>query len=227
MTKDIVRPGAIITAAQIDHITEHYDLFQQHVGPDRTVEEYLNEYIGEKPDIYERLCSDLGIAPLPGSAFTTQPAAAAPQPDISTLVQNAVNSALGGLMNTGPATFEDALAEVDPADSVAALAMLDFLLKTGRLGRVGVLDNGGGYLFMYQEPKGATKAGYKPGATQGDRIVDEAVNAQREAGNAPVKRGMCSTCVSVVKQLADGRVVLDDSTENAVCPATQGEHVMA
>lgn len=212
MTQDIVRPGAVITAAQVDHIKAHQDLFEQHVGPDRTVEEYLNEYIGEKPDIYERLCSDLGLAPLPTPALATQQPATQPvTPDLSALVQGLVSDALQTALGQ-PEDFHDALSKVDPRDSEAALAMLDFLMKTQRLARVGILDGGQGYLFMYQEPKGTTKAGYRPGATQGDRIVDEAVEAQRATGAAPVKRGMCPFCISLVKDV-DGTITLDDDNQ--------------
>ena len=152
--------------------------------------------------------------------------------DIQTLIQNEVAKVAGSLVQQAaqqvqPQSFEEALAQVDPADSEAALEMLDWLLKTGRLGRVGVLDGGQGYLFMYQEPKGSTKQGYRPGATQGDRIVDEAVEAQRAAGKAPAKRGMCPHCFSVVKEI-ESRIVLDDSSENEVCSnSPDGKHAMA
>lgn len=108
-----------------------------------------------------------------------------------------------------PGTFQEALDEIDPRDSEAALAMLDWLLRNGRLNRVGVLDGGQGYLFVYKEPRGTTKAGYKPGATQGDRIVDAAVDAQRASGVRPAKRGMCPHCMSAVRDTEDGTIVLD------------------
>lgn len=147
--------------------------------------------------------------------------------DIQTLIQQEIAKAAAGLGGGAapPQSFEDTLAAVDPADSDAALAMLDFLLKTGRLGRVGVLDGGGGYLFMYQEPKGSTKQGYKPGATQGDRIVDEAVEAQRAAGNAPTKRGMCPNCYSVVKEV-EGTLV-NEVTNDPICPNSMTGHGIA
>lgn len=145
---------------------------------------------------------------------------------IQTIIQNEVQKALA----SGPApapSFADTLANVDPRDSEAALAMLDWLLQTNRLGRVGVLDGGAGYLFMYQEPQGSTKQGYIPGATQGDRIVDQAVEAQRASGKAPAKRGMCPHCLSVVRD-DQGQVVLDDDTANAVCPSSpDGHHAFA
>lgn len=53
------------TAAQIAHIEQHLDLFHNHAGTDRTPAEYLTEYAYYKDgDIYERLCSDLGLAPI-------------------------------------------------------------------------------------------------------------------------------------------------------------------
>lgn len=149
--------------------------------------------------------------------------------DIQTLIQNEVAKAVGGLqpaLQSALPTFEETLANVDPADSEAALAMLDFLLRTGRLGRIGVLDGGQGYLFMYQEPKGSTKQGYVPGGTKGDQIVDQAVEAQRAAGKKPVKQGMCMHCFSVVSEGEDG-VLINAATNDALCPGSGGEHAMA
>lgn len=152
------------------------------------------------------------------------------QSDLNALIAEQVRQQLGTLVQPAPQSFEEALAVVDPADSEAALAMLDFLLKTGRLNRVGVLDGGAGYLFVYQEPKGSTKQGYKPGATQGDRLVDEAVEAQRAAGKKPVKQGMCVHCYSVVSLHSEGVLVLDepDGTDGATCSnSPDGKHEMA
>lgn len=123
-------------------------------------------------------------------------------PDIQTLIQNQPDK-------PPTFTFEDALAGVDPADSEAALAMLDFLLTTGRLHRVGVLDGEQGYLFVYREPQGATKAGYRPGATRGDQIVDQMVEQQRANGAKPTRRGLCPHCMSVVKEDTEGLIVAD------------------
>lgn len=210
------------TQAQIDHITQHIDRFEDHAGNERTPAEYLREY-AHIPDIYERLCHDLGLTPIPEEGTVSDQ-----QIDLQTLVQSEIAKAIGSLSTaapTAPASFEDALAAVDPADSEAALAMLDFLLRTGRLGRVGVLDGGQGYLFMYQEPKGSTKQGYTPGATQGDRIVDQAVEKQRAAGAKPTKTGMCPKCMSVVKEGPGGVIVLDDPDAEgvAICSAG-GDH---
>lgn len=157
----------------------------------------------------------------------TAPAPAGPPPqqvdsDLEATVGAAVTKALADMMGGvgGPQSFEEALADVDPADSVAALAMLDFLLKTGRLQRIGVLDGGNGYLFGYVEPKGSTKAGYRPGGTQGDRIVDEALDKQRNEGAVrPTKQGMCPKCMSVVIEVpSQPGVIVDEGGGNA-CPA--------
>lgn len=47
---------------QIKHIEQHKSVFVENWG--RDVREYFDEYIGEYPDIYERLCGDLGISPI-------------------------------------------------------------------------------------------------------------------------------------------------------------------
>lgn len=140
-------------------------------------------------------------------------------------LESALQNVLGGMMGGGaPQSFPDALAEVDPRDSDAALAMLDWLLRNKRLNRVGVLDGGQGYLFVYQEPKGTSKEGYAPGATQGDRIVDQAVDKQREAGVTPKgKSTMCKKCFSAVIVDGEGNVLTDDATASAECSAG-GQH---
>lgn len=146
-------------------------------------------------------------------------------PSMSDL-QKMIEAAVQGRGAQQSQTFEEALSQVDPADSDAALAMLDFLLKTGRLGRVGVLDGGQGYLFMYSEPKGATKQGYKPGATQGDRIVDGALESQRASGNGvpASEKGMCPNCLSVVRK--EGDQIVDDETGSAECSSPDGKHAV-
>lgn len=138
----------------------------------------------------------------------------------------ALEKALGGLTGAGaPQSFKEVLADVDPRDSDAALEMLDWLLRNGRLNKVGVLDGGQGYLFVYQEPKGSSKQGYIPGGTQGDRIVDEAVQKQRDAGAAPKgKSTMCKKCFSAVIVDAEGNVFGDDPEASAKCSADGGAH---
>lgn len=121
---------------------------------------------------------------------------------------------------------------VDPRDSDTALVMLDWLNRTGRLNRVGTLDGGQGYLYIYAEPKGATKAGYRPGGTQGDRIVDAAVEAQRATGKGPAKRGLCPHCFSAVTVDDAGNILLDVLAEadgrTLVCEQSpDGKHGLA
>lgn len=145
------------------------------------------------------------------------PTAPGPQPtvdasDIQTLIQNEVAKAMGGISAQGqiaqPQTFEDVLLSIDPKDSDAALAMLDWLSTTGRLQNIGSI-NGGGYLFHYQEPKGSSKQGYTPGATKGGRMVDQAVDQARASGAKPRKTGLCDQCYSAVEQHEDGSISLD------------------
>lgn len=157
----------------------------------------------------------------PQAGFPAEPQDAA----LERRVEDAVTKALQGLMGgVGPASFEDALADVDPRDSEAALAMLDWLLKSGRLQRIGVLDGNQGYLFGYVEPKGSTKQGYRPGGTEGDRIVDQAVDQARETGAPrPDRQGMCPKCMTVVA--AFGEQIVDE-TGNDTCP-NGGTHDLA
>ena len=107
-------------------------------------------------------------------------------------------------------TFKDILDTIDSRDSDAGLLMLDWLLQTGRLQRLGVLDGGAGYLFGYKEPKGSSKQGYAPGGTKGDRIVDAAVEQTRASGIEPTKRGLCKHCFSAVYKHVSGAIMLDD-----------------
>ena len=167
----------------------------------------------------------LDSEPIPTAAEEADVTQTESTPDLQTLIQNEVAKAVGSLAQ--PQSFEEILAQVDPRDSDSALAMLDWLVKTGRLNRIAVLDGGGGYLFMYGEPKGSSKAGYTPGATQGDRIVDQAVDAQRAAGAAPTKRGVCQHCISAVAEV-DGKVVSDNEERDQVCTSSPtGAHQMA
>lgn len=138
-------------------------------------------------------------------------------PEVAAIVEQTLAS-LMGQMGGGAQTFEEALAQVDPRDSEAALQMLDWLLTNARLHRLGTLDRGG-YLFAYQEPKGSTKEGYTPGATQGDRIVDKAVEEARASGAAPKGRAtMCKKCFSAVVIQEDGTALLDGDG-SAICSA--------
>lgn len=47
---------------QVQHLEEHRELFDRHAGP-MTPRDYLCGF-SHIPDIYERLCSDLGIEPV-------------------------------------------------------------------------------------------------------------------------------------------------------------------
>lgn len=131
--------------------------------------------------------------------------------DIQALVQQEIARQLGGtVQQTAPqATFEDILNQIDPRDSDAALAMLAWLEANGRISPIATLNGGGGYLWHYSEPKGASKQGYTPGATQGGRMVDKAVDQARESGAKPRVTGMCGTCFSAVQQNDDGSISLD------------------
>lgn len=146
-------------------------------------------------------------------------------PAIAQMIQTAVQNAIP--QASVEMTFDEILEQVDPRDSEAALAMLDWLLRNQRLHRLGVLDGDTGYLFAYREPKGSSKQGYAPGATQGDRIVDAAVDQQRQSGATALKKGMCPQCYSAVRLEKEGDVLLDDDTpgvERATCSATGESH---
>jgi hypothetical protein len=157
----------------------------------------------------------------------TNPTGPPEDPGLEARVEGAVAKALESLMGggVGPQSFDEALADVDQRDSEAALKMLDWLLKTGRLQRIGVLDGGNGYLFGYVEPKGSSKQGYRPGGTEGDRIVDQAVDQARDSGTRrPDRQGMCPKCMAVVVEF-DGEIVSESPTTSA-CPAG-GTHELA
>lgn len=167
------------------------------------------------------------VGPWGGGPSQPQPQQPQPQPQLidQTSLESALQNVLGGMMGAGPQSFADALNDVDPRDSEAALAMLDWLLRNKRLNRVGTLDGGQGYLFVYQEPKGTSKEGYVPGGTQGGRVVDDALDKQREAGVTPKgPSSLCKKCYSAVRTLDDGSVVLDDASEDAKCSADGGAH---
>lgn len=53
-------------AAQIAHIKEHQAAFTDLTGYD-DVDDYFAVYYPEKPDIYIRLCDDLGLTPRAGA----------------------------------------------------------------------------------------------------------------------------------------------------------------
>ena len=144
------------------------------------------------------------------------------QPDLSTMIQQAVAQAVGqaGLNQVAqPVSLEDVLLAIDPADSEAALLLLEWLQGTGRLSVVATLAGSGGYLFHYAEPKGATKEGYVPGGTQGGRMVDAAMDQAKAAGAVKKNVGLCDKCWSAVEKLDDGSIVTSDETQSAACSA--------
>lgn len=243
------------TQAQIDHITEHYDAFKEHTGWQNGVKDYFETFESPDEPLYERLCNELNLEPIVEPELDEATKALVAQ-QVEDAMASVMQSLLGGASEAAPtsgaeerlratqpaqpsldqalamalANFETLIANVDQRDSEAALAMLEFLLKSGRLNRVGVLDGGQGYLFVYQEPKGSTKQGYKPGATQGDRIVDSALDKQRESGAVPSKRGLCALCLSAVYlDEADGQIHLDDGSHATECTGSSpdGKHHMA
>jgi hypothetical protein len=155
--------------------------------------------------------TSLGTQPEGEGGIAAQVAALAQQ--VAALAQGG-----GGGGQPQQVTFEDILAQIDPRDSNAALAMYQWLVDNKRFQRIGILD-GGGYILHYQEPKGTTKAGYTPGGTTGGRMVDAAVEKAKDAGVKPAHRGLCTKCFSAVVQEDDGTVTLDDGTANTVCSA--------
>lgn len=159
---------------------------------------------------------------------------AAPQPDVlPSDVERMIEAKMKDVMEAmtsigaGPVDFKDVLDNLDPADSDAALLMLDWLLQNARLHRVGVLDGGQGYLFVYQEPQGSTKEGYRPGATQGGRIVDDTLAAQRESGAQPRQKGLCQYCFSGVEVDEHGTVYNAATQETGCAKSPQGLHEVA
>lgn len=60
---DVVSVESVVDLeAQIAHIEEYADKFEDHVGQRQSVRSYFADY-GHIPDLYERLCGDLGIEP--------------------------------------------------------------------------------------------------------------------------------------------------------------------
>lgn len=171
-------------------------------------------------------------APVLGNEPTGSPVAPGPQPqsgDLQSMIQSAVNNALGNVLGgaaAGPASFDEVLKQVDPRDSDAALAMLEWLESNGRFQVIGNI-RGGGYLWHYQEPKGSSKEGYIPGATQGGRMVDQAVEQARASGAKPRKTGLCPKCYSAVEEHEDGTVSLDGQADATVCSSDNGPHLIA
>jgi len=116
-------------------------------------------------------------------------------------------------------TLDAVLGSIDPRDSDSAIKLFQWLLKNGRLHKMGTLD-GVGFMMAYQEPKGSTREGWTHGGTEGDRIVEEALE-KAQANGSPTIRGLCPKCYSlVVKADADADPVLETYAEGedpAVC----------
>jgi len=55
---------AMITRAQLRHLRQHEAAFVKHAGSDLSIEEYFAEFEDEYPDLYERVCRDLGLEPV-------------------------------------------------------------------------------------------------------------------------------------------------------------------
>lgn len=106
---------------------------------------------------------------------------------------------IGVALPGDPASIDDVLESIDPRDSDTALKLFNWLKDNSRLHRVATLEQGG-YLFLYQEPEGASRQGYTAGGTQGDRIVDDALEKAQATGGKPLK-GLCKHCLSSISQV--------------------------
>lgn len=130
----------------------------------------------------------------------------------------------------GRITIEDILEQLDPRDSETAIKMFDWLRDNARLQKVATLDEGG-YLFIYQEPKGSSREGWMAGGTQGDRIVDDAHKAAVESGALKTVKGLCRHCFSAISQAGDNPPLAENPTGGASaqeCPQNNlGPHEMA
>jgi len=126
-------------------------------------------------------------------------------------------------------TLDDILEQIDPRDSDSALKLFNWLRDNARLHKVATLDQGG-YLFLYQEPDGSSRQGYVAGGTQGDQIVDNALEKAQAAGGKPNK-GLCRLCYSPIVQVGDNKPEAESprpGTDPAECPAADGgSHVFA
>lgn len=129
--------------------------------------------------------------------------------------------------SAGQITIEGVLEQIDPRDSETALKLFNWLRDNSRLHKVASLEQGG-YLFLYQEPEGSSKQGYVVGGTQGDRIVDDALEKAQASGPRAVK-GLCPKCFSPVAKVGDGPIEAESpkpGTNAAEC-AAGGEHEFA
>ncbi|NUS02030.1 MAG: hypothetical protein HOV97_05640 [Nonomuraea sp.] len=123
-------------------------------------------------------------------------------------------------------SLDQALASIDPADSEKAMKLFHWLRDNHRLHKVATLEIQGaeGYMFMYQEPPGSDQEGYTAGATQGDRIVDDALEKAQASGGKPLK-GLCRNCLSSIVQIGSNPPEAETpraGTNPAECPGAGG-----
>lgn len=215
------------TPEQIAHIEQYPDRFKAHTGYD-DVAEYFADHEHDRPTLYEGLCADLDLTPIttPGGTMSSTETE---DERVRRLIDERLSTLTGqDVPQPQELTIDDVLAQIDPRDSETAQKLFVWLQKTGRLHRVGTLDEVG-YMLVYSEPKGSSKEGWTHGGTQGDRIVNDALEKAQAAG-APNLRGLCSKCFSpVTKQSQDGAVLAESPREGddpAECPAG-GPHQFA
>lgn len=183
------------------------------------------------PERRKEILARLGVATTADTKEVEEVKAQSPDDgDIQAMLRQMVQEAVGQAMpQAAPqVSLEEVLLAIDPRDSDSALMLLEWLQATKRLNVVATLSGSGGYLWHYQEPKGATKEGYTPGGTQGGRMVDAALQQAKDSGAKPKKTGLCDKCWSAVELQDDGTVVTDDGDDgddagSAVCPQG-GQH---
>lgn len=163
---------------------------------------------------------------------TQQPSAPSglTEQDVLRLIQQATSGgATGPTVGSTPATLDEMLADIDPRDSDSALKLFNWLKDNARLHRVATLDQGG-YLFLYQEPEGSSRQGYVAGGTQGDRIVDDALEKAQASGTKSLK-GLCKHCFSAISQTGSSAPEAESprpGTNPAECSGNgQGPHEFA
>lgn len=160
---------------------------------------------------------------------TQSPQSGLTEADVMRLIQQANG---GGGINAGPTTavtLDEVLDSIDPRDSDSALKLFAWLKDNLRLQKVATLDQGG-YLFMYQEPEGSSRQGWMAGGTQGDRIVDDALEKAAASGQKTVK-GLCKHCLSTIQQAGSDSPEAETprpGTNPTECPGNGGgRHEMA
>lgn len=181
----------------------------------------LEQYVADNTDAPP--VPDGAEAVEPHNLHMATPANEQPQQgsDIQALIQQEIAKQLGGAgaAAAGPVTVEQFLSTVDARDSDTFLTLLQALIDTGRLQNIGTI-NGGGYMFHYSEPKGASREGYTPGKTKGGRMVDQALDTAKAAGAKPKQVGMCDKCFGAVEKHDDGSIT--NTLGDPVCPNANG-----